>query len=105
MRRRRLAGARHHAAGPAVHGLDRGDLLHAQRRAESARIREAGTGERLRVDRTVFRREQGAAAVRGGSRPALPHLVALEPVAAQPGLALAPRALLQPVDRCVVEGE
>src|SRR2546428_645565 len=51
--------------------------------------------------------EDGGGCAGGPPRcgPLAPPRVALEPVAAQPGLALVGRALLQPVDRSVVERE
>jgi len=97
------SGLRRHAPCPAGHRFDHGDLFRVQRGSQPAGVGEAGAGQRLRVDRGVFGREQGAATVWGRSRPAFAHLVAIQPVAAQPRLALAGHILLKSIGRGVVE--
>ena len=99
------AARRDHAGGAPIGDLEALDFLGLERGAEATRVGQAGPGYRLRVHGTVLGREQGAEAFGRGPGPALPHFAAVQPVAAQPGLALARDVLLEPVRGLVVEGD
>src|SRR3989442_14204394 len=70
----------------ALRGGERFDLFGLEGGPQAARIGEAGARQRLRVQRAVFEGEECALALRGGTRPALAHLVAVQPIAAESAL-------------------
>jgi len=82
---------------------ERFDLLGVEGGTQPARVREAGARQRLRVQRAVFGGEERALALGCGARPALAHLVAVQPVAAEAGLPLPGHFLLEAVGRRLVE--
>ncbi len=93
----------HHTGHAPLSDLEAFHSLGHERRAQAPRVGEAGPRERLRVYRTVLRGEQSAERVGRRARPALLQLRAVQPVAAQPGLALAGDVRLQPLGPRLVE--
>ena len=87
----------------ALRDRERFDLLGVEGGPQAARVREAGAGQRLRVERAVLGGEQRALAVGCRTGPALADLVPVQPVAPQTGLALPGHLLLEAVGRCLVE--
>src|SRR3989442_4756167 len=83
----------------ALRGGERFDLFGLEGGPQAARIGEAGARQRLRVQRAVFGGEECALALRGGTRPALAHLVAVQPIAAESALPLPGHLLLEAVCR------
>ncbi len=82
---------------------ERLDFLGVEGGTQAAGVRQAGAGQRLRVQRAVLRGEQRTLAVGCRAGPALAHLVPLQPVAPETGLPLPGHLFLEAVGRRLVE--